>query len=93
MKSIKKINNMKIFIYKTLFVFILLYIILHLTIGVAVRNAQQKFQKIFSKDGIENTKIKIRKEINNALEKEKIFTDEDRELIKKIIIKIKKELN
>lgn len=93
MKSIKKINNMKIFIYKTLFVFILLYIILHLTIGVAVRNAQQKFQKIFSKDGIENTKIKIRKEINNALDKEKIFTDEDRELIKKIIIKIKKELN
>ena len=84
---------MKIFIYKTLFVFILLYIILHLTIGVAVRNAQQKFQKIFSKDGIENTKIKIRKEINNALDKEKIFTDEDRELIKKIIIKIKKELN
>ena len=93
MKSIKKINNMKIFIYKTLFVFILLYIILHLTIGVTVRNAQHKFKKIFSKDGIENTKMKIRKEINNALEKEKIFTDEDRELIKKIIIKIKKELN
>ena len=38
-------------------------------------------------------KIKIRKEINNALEKDKIFTDEDRELIKKLIIKIKKELN
>jgi hypothetical protein len=93
MKSIKKINNMKIFIYKTLFVFILLYIILHLTIGVATRNLQHKYQQIFSKDGIEKTKIKIRKEINNVLDKEKIFTDEDRELIKKIIIKIKKELN
>ena len=84
---------MKTFIYKTLFIFILLYIILHLTIGVAVRNAQHKYQQIFSKDGIENMKIKIRKEINNALEKDKIFTDEDRELIKKLIIKIKKELN
>lgn len=84
---------MKTFIYKTLFIFILLYIILHLTIGVAVRNFQHKYQQIFSKDGIENTKTKIRKEINNALEKDKIFTDEDRELIKKLIIKIKKELN
>jgi hypothetical protein len=84
---------MKTFIYKTLFIFILLYIILHLTIGVAVRNLQHKYQQIFSKDGIENMKIKIRKEINNALEKDKIFTDEDRELIKKLIIKIKKELN
>jgi hypothetical protein len=84
---------MKTFIYKTLFIFILLYIILHLTIGVAARNLQHKYQQIFSKDGIENMKIKIRKEINNALEKDKIFTDEDRELIKKLIIKIKKELN
>ncbi len=84
---------MKTFIYKTLFIFILLYIILHLTIGVAVRNFQHKYQQIFSKDGIENMKIKIRKEINNTLEKDKIFTDEDRELIKKLIIKIKKELN
>ena len=79
---------MKTFIYKTLFIFILLYIILHLTIGVATRNLQHKYQ-----DGIENMKIKIRKEVNNALEKDKIFTDEDRELIKKLIIKIKKELN
>jgi hypothetical protein len=84
---------MKTFLYKTLFIFILLYIILHLTIGVAVRNFQHKYQQIFSKDGIENTKTKIRKEINNALEKDKIFTDEDRELIKKLIIKIKKEIN
>jgi len=84
---------MKTFIYKTLFIFILLYIILHLAIGVAVRNIQHKYHQIFSKDGIENTKIKIRKEINNALEKDKIFSDEDRELIKKLIIKIKKELN
>jgi hypothetical protein len=84
---------MKTFIYKTLFVFFLLYIILHLTIGITVRNFQHKYQQIFSKDGIENTKIKVRKEVYNALEKDKIFTDEDRELIKKLVIKIQNELN
>ena len=49
---------MKIFIYKTLFVFILIYILFQLTIGLTIKKIKEEIYNFKSKENIELIKKK-----------------------------------
>ena len=78
---------MKIFIYKSLFVFFLILILFKLTIGALVNNYQEKLEEVFSKEYINKVKIKIREEVKIGIEKERILSSDDALLINKFINK------
>ena len=61
---------MKIFIYKTLFVFVCIFIIFQLTIGMQIKQLNYELEKLRSKENIENIKEKLRDELRNAVSKE-----------------------
>ena len=84
---------MKIFIYKSLFVFFLILILFKLTIGALVNNYQEKLEKFFSKEYINKVKIKIREEVKIGIEKERILSADDALLINKFINKLQKEIS
>ena len=84
---------MKIFIYKSLFVFFLILILFKLTIGALVNNYQEKLEEFFSKEYINKIKIKIREEVKIGIEKEQILSADDALLINKFINKLQKEIS
>ena len=75
---------MKIFVYKTLFVFFLIYLLLQFTIGAKIRQIQQEIDNFKSKENVEIIKDKIRDEIRNAINKESYLNKEDAQLINEI---------
>ena len=83
---------MKIFVYKTLFVFFLIYFLLQFTIGAKIRQIQQEIDNFKSKENVEIIKDKIRDEIRNAINKERYLSKEDAQLINDFIGKIKEDL-
>ena len=83
---------MKIFVYKTLFVFFLIYLLLQFTIGVKIRQIQRDIDNFKSKENVEIIKDKIRDEIRNAINKERYLSKEDAQLINDFIDKIKTDL-
>ena len=83
---------MKIFVYKTLFVFFLIYLLLQFTIGVKIRQIQRDIDNFKSKENVEIIKDKIRDEIRNAINKERYLSQEDAQLINDFIDKIKADL-
>ena len=83
---------MRIFIYKSLFIIILIYILFQLTIGYTVKKIKGEIYNLKSKENIEFIKNKIRDEINVAIKKDKLLDDKDKKLINDFIKKIKKEL-
>ena len=72
---------MKIFVYKTLFVSLLIFIIFHATVGYVVKTYESKIQNTFNTD-----KLK-------GLNKDRILNKEDSIIINSFIQKITKELN
>ena len=84
---------MRIFVYKTLFVFLCLFLLFQLTIGAKIRQLNYELEKFKSQENIENIKDKIRDELKNAISKENYLTQEDATLINKFINKLKKELS
>ena len=84
---------MKIFIYKSLFVFFLILILFKLTIGAVVNNYQEKLEDFFSKEYINKVKIKVREEVKIGIEKERILSADDALLINKFINKLQKEIS
>ena len=84
---------MKIFIYKTLFVFICLFLLYKFTIDAKISEYEKKFELLQSDYGREILREKIRKEVKKSLEKDTILDPEDNALLKKLIIKLKNELN
>ena len=84
---------MKIFIYKTLFVFVCVFIVFQLTFGAKIRQLNSELEEFKSKKNIENIKNKIRDELKNATEKEKYLSPDDAKLINDFINKLKKELS
>ena len=83
---------MKIFIYKTLFVFFLIYLLLQFTIGAKIRQIQQEIDYFVSKENVEIIKDKIRDEIRNAINKERYLSKQDAQLINDFLDKIKTDL-
>ena len=84
---------MKIFVYKTIFVILCVYILYLFTIGKKIEYYEHNFRNLTTDQGRENIRDKIREEIRKANEKDKILHDEDKKLIKKFISKIQEELN
>ena len=84
---------MKIFIYKTLFVFLCILVIFQLTIGAKIKEFKEEFENIKSEENVSNIKSKLRDELKNAVKKDQYLSDEDAKLINDFINKIKKELS
>ena len=84
---------MKIFVYKALFIFVCIFLLFQLTIGVKIKQFERELDNFKSKENIENIKNKIRKELRNAVEKENYLSDDDAKLINQFINKLKQELS
>ena len=63
---------MRLFVYKTLFVFFCLFLLFNLTIGYQIRKIENSIQNLSSKEKIESVKEKIRKEMKNGIDKDNI---------------------
>ena len=83
---------MKTFFYKTLIIFILVFVLFQITIGAQIRQIRAQIENVKSKENIEIIKNKIRDELKTAVNKENYLTDEDAKLINDFFNKIKKEL-
>ena len=84
---------MKIFIYKTLIVIFSIYLLFQFTVGLKLREYENKLENLLhNKQAREKIIEKIKGEIKSANQKENIFTDEESELLSNFINKIRKEL-
>ena len=83
---------MKLFVYKTLFVFICAFLLFKFTVGAKLNEYENKLKLFQSDHGREKIRQKIRDEIKKSLEKENILSAEDKILIKSFINKINDEL-
>jgi len=84
---------MKIFIYKTLFVFVCAFILFQLTIGARIKQINNEIEKLKSKENIELIKNKIRDELKSAVNKENYLSPDDAKLIREFLNKLNKELS
>ncbi len=84
---------MKIFVYKTLFVFVCIFILFQLTVGVKIKQLNNQLNQLKSQKNIYYLKNKLRNELKNAVEKENYLSPEDAKLINDFLNKIKKELS
>ncbi len=83
---------MKLFVYKTIFVLIGIYILYQVTIGIKIGDYEKKIKNLTNDQGREMIRDKVREEIKKATEKEQILKDEDIKLLRNFIIKIQREL-
>ena len=84
---------MKTFVYKTLFVFICIFLLFQLTIGIKLKQLNKELTELKSKKNIEIIKDKLRDELRNAISKENYLSPDDAKLINEFINKLKKELS
>ena len=84
---------MKIFVYKTLFIFVCVFILFQFTIGAKLKQLNGELAKLKSKQNIEIIKDKLRDELRNAISKENYLSPDDAKLINEFINKLKKELS
>ena len=84
---------MKIFIYKTIFAAMCILILYQFTIGRKIADYEHKLSNLTSDQGRELIRNKIRDEMKKGIAKDQILKPEDREILKKFITKIQKELN
>ena len=83
---------MKIFVYKTIFVLIGIYILYQFTIGIKISSYERNLKNLTNDQGRELIRNKIRNELKKANEKDQILNPEDREILKQFIAKIQNEL-
>jgi cell division protein YceG involved in septum cleavage len=83
---------MKIFIYKSLIVFILFFLGFHLTFNYVQKTIERKIYNLTTKANIEIIKDSARKSINEILKKDNLINADDEILLKTLIEKIKKEI-
>ena len=87
-------NNIKVFLIKLVSISIAIVIVINLIFNLILGERLEKIDKILSLNS-NNTrheiKEKIRKELSDGLEKESMIADEDKILLYKIFLKMKKE--
>ena len=83
---------MKIFVYKVIFIMVCIFFLFNFTIGYQIRKVENRITNISSTEKISKIKEKLKKEMNSAVKKDKIFKEDDKLLIKKLIKKIILEL-
>ena len=84
---------MKIFIYKTIFILIGIYILYMFTFGIKINSSERSLKNLANDQGRELIRNKIRNELKKATERDQILKPEDREILKKFITKIQNELS
>jgi hypothetical protein len=83
---------MRIFVYKTLFVFLCFYLLFEFTVKLQINKFKNQVENIKSKENLNSIESKIRKEIESGLKKDRILSKEDAKIIKQFIIKLNNEL-
>ena len=83
---------MKFFIYKTLFVCLVFFLLFQFTIGAQIKKIEHQLNVLKSQENISSIKKKIREELNNAIVKDQYINKEDAILINKFIKKIQEDL-
>lgn len=83
---------MKIFIYKTLFAAFIFFVLFQITVGSTVKLIKKQVSILSSEENMTNIKDKIRKEITSANKKDRYLSEEDAQIIKEFINKIKSEI-
>ena len=83
---------MKIFVYKTIFATLCLFILYQLTLGEKIDNYEHSLRNLTNDQGRELIRNKIRGELKKAILKDQILQPEDREILKQFIAKIQNEL-
>ena len=84
---------MKIFVIKTLIIFISIFVLFQLTIGSLVNSLKEDLSDQLSRERIIHVKDKIRDEMKKGIEKEQMLNPDDADLIGKFLKKLIKEVN
>ena len=84
---------MKIFVYKTIFILIGMYVLYQFTIGKKINYYDYHIKNLTNDQGRELIRNKFRNELKKAVERDQILDFEDRELLRKFITKIQSELS
>ena len=84
---------MKTFVYKTLFIFICIFLLFQLTISAKLKQLNKELTEFKSKKNIEIIKDKLRDELRNAINKENYLSPDDAKLISDFLNKLKQELS
>jgi|TARA_B110000438_G_C15354933_1_gene453753 hypothetical protein len=84
---------MKLFVYKSLFVFILVLILFKLTFGKIINDFEKKIYYLSSQQNIITIKEKIRQELQGIDGEKRLLSEEDAKLINRFLNKIKNELS
>ena len=69
------------------------FLLFQLTVGMKIKQFNNDFENLKSKDNVESIKNKLRDELKNAISKENYLSPDDAKLINEFINKIKKELS
>ena len=83
---------MRDYIYKVVIFAIAIIVIFEFTIGKEISQINNKVNYFTSSEGRKEIIISLKEEIKKANEKENYLDEEERELIRNFILKIKKEL-
>ncbi len=84
---------MKIFVYKTIFILVGIYLLYQFTIGIKIESYERNLKNFTNDQGREQIRNKIREELRKANSKDQILEIEDRKLLKEFITKIQNELD
>ena len=83
---------MKLFLYKTLIITFVIFVLFEITIGYRINNIKGEFEKFISMQNKDEILVKVKDEIKKANEKEYVLDKEERELLSTFINKIRNEL-
>ena len=84
---------MKIFVYKTIFVLVGIYVLYQFTFGTKIESYERYLKNFTNDQGREQIRNKIRDELRKANSKDQILAKEDKKLLKEFIAKIQNELD
>lgn len=84
---------MKLFVYKTLFIFFCFIIAYKFTFGSLLNQFETRLKNFASKQNISMTKKKIKEELISSIEKDRILKNDEAILIKKFLEKVRTEIN
>ena len=84
---------MKIFVYKTIFVLVGIYVLYQFTFGIKIESYERYLKNFTNDQGREQIRNKIRDELRKANSKDQILAKEDKKLLKEFISKIQNELD
>ena len=84
---------MKIFVYKTIFLLLALFVFYKVTIGALIIDFEKKLFTLAGNENIELQKNKLRNQVKILIDKDKILDESDAELLSKLIKKIQNEIN